>query len=107
MLRRLERKQHGQPSTDHPPKEAVLLHCASGWEHSAETITSLRHLEQATGLGVEDLRAALHHLTTAGEIQLYHANPRTLVSATDLAVHASFVIVADWQRINGNRPRPS
>ncbi|MFE0737476.1 DUF6042 family protein [Streptomyces sp. NPDC058855] len=107
MLRRLERKQRGQSSTDHPPEEAVLLHCASGWAHSDETITSLRHLEQATGLGVEDLRAALHHLTTAAEIQLYHGKPRTLASTTGLAARASFVIVADWQRINGNRPRPS
>ncbi|MEU2393433.1 DUF6042 family protein [Streptomyces sp. NPDC007369] len=105
ILRRLEHKQRGQASTDHPSEEAVLLHCAGEWAHSDEIITSLRRLEQNTGVGVEDLRAALGHLATAGEIQCYHGQPRTLVSATGLAAHASFVIVADWQRINDNRPR--
>ncbi|MDT0614469.1 DUF6042 family protein [Streptomyces lancefieldiae] len=109
MLRRLEREQREQPATDRPPEDALLLFCAGGLRDSDDdaTYTSLRKLEQATGHGAEDLRTALHRLATAGEMRLYHGNPETLVSATDLAVRASFVIVADWRRINGNRPRPT
>ncbi|MER6723111.1 DUF6042 family protein [Streptomyces halstedii] len=107
MLRRLEREQLGQPATGHPAVAPLLLHCAHGWEHSdGATHTSLQGLEQATSLGEADLRDALHRLATAGEAQLYYGNPRTPTRAADLATRTSFVLVADWQRINSNRPRP-
>jgi hypothetical protein len=108
LLRRIERRQLGQPATDNPPKDALLLHCARGWEHGDETTyASLRELKQTAGICEEELRAALDRLATAGEIQLCLGKPRGLVSATDLAAHSHSAIVADWHRINGNRPRPS
>ncbi|MFJ6013702.1 hypothetical protein [Streptomyces sp. NPDC092952] len=86
--------------------DALLLHCAHRWAHSGgATHTSLRKLERATDCDAADLRDTLRRLDTAGEIQLYCGRPQTLAGAADLATHANFVIVADWPRININRPR--
>ncbi|MEU5971949.1 DUF6042 family protein [Streptomyces globisporus] len=107
MLRRLEREQLGRPVTDPPAVEALLLHCARGWEHSGgATHISLRQLEQATDCSAADLRDALHSLGTAGEVQLYYGKTGASVRAADLPVRAVFELVADWSLINSNRPRP-
>ncbi len=107
MLRRLEREQLGRPVTDPPAMEALLLHCARGWEHSGgATHTSLRQLEQATDSNAADLRDALHHLGAAGEVRLHYAKTGALVKAKDLPVRAVLELVTDWSLINSNRPRP-
>ncbi|MFJ3941795.1 DUF6042 family protein [Streptomyces parvus] len=107
MLRRLEREQLGRPATDHPAVEALLLHCAHGWEHSGgATHTSLRQLEQATGCSAADLRDALHRLSTAREVQLHYGKSGASVRTADLPVRTVFELVADWSLINSNRPRP-
>jgi hypothetical protein len=107
MFRRLEREQLGRPVTDPPVTDALLLHCAHGWEHSdGVTYTSLRRLEQATSCSAGDLRDALHCLATAGEVQLHYGTSGTSVRAADLPVRAVFVLVVDWPQVNINRPRP-
>ncbi|MGW9453979.1 DUF6042 family protein [Streptomyces sp. NPDC055632] len=106
MLRRLERQQRGQPSIDGAAEESLLLHFAGLWSSHGPIYTSLRTLSQKLDWGTDELRAALDHLVGRSELRLYFAR-QELEDTRNLPVRRNFEVVADWQHINENRPRPA
>jgi hypothetical protein len=86
-----------------PAEQAIIHHLTDELGYPNEVFTSLGRLAEATEMTVDEVRPALGYLVEQGDVRLYRGDPRTEVIAKDLAEHARFYLVPDWEHFAEHR----
>lgn len=97
-LRDLRRQQAAEPF-----EQALIHYLVETQNYPDELSTSLDRLAKAMDVKVEDVRTGLAMLVETGDAHLYRGEPKTEIAVKDLADHARFSLVPDWEHFNEHR----
>lgn len=87
----------------YPAEQAIIRHLTEALKYPDEVFTSIGRLIEATEMGAAEVKAGLDYLVEQGDVRLYRGDPRVEVSAKDLAEHARFYLVPDWEHFADHR----
>lgn len=97
-LRDLRRQQAAEPF-----EQDLIRYLTENQGYPDQLSTSLERLAKVVDLKIEDVRTGLAMLVEVGDVHLYRGESKAEIAVQDLADHARFSLVPDWDHFNEHR----